>query len=163
MACILTGQGVARVHRPTSQELSLQDRSSPNGGHLFRPQFKLILQRSPGYSFLAPQFLRQSGRVQNRSPLRLGKSTGLILHSLAASISLSLLLRSPGLPFIVPGYHESFHWASFVNFLKTVGLESSFQYLRETISGGFRGQRCSTTVGSLLRLVLAHLQVPLRV
>ena len=56
--------------------------------------------------FSGAAFSQQSGRVLNRSPLRLGTSTGLILHSLAASLSLSHLLRSPGLPFIVPGYLE---------------------------------------------------------
>ena len=65
------------------------------------------------------------------------------------------------LPFL--GNLESFHWASFVNFPEAVVLESSFQFLRETTSGGFRGLRCSTTARSPLRLALAHHQVPLHV
>ena len=51
-----TEHGVARVHRRASQDLSLQDSSSPNGGHFLRPQFPYVHKRSLGYSFLAPHF-----------------------------------------------------------------------------------------------------------
>ena len=56
MAYARTGQGVAYVFGTTSQDLSLQDSSSPNGGHVLRPQVQHVNQRSLWYSFLAPLF-----------------------------------------------------------------------------------------------------------
>ena len=54
--------------------------------------------------FSGAAFSRQSSRVQNRSPVRLGKSTGLILRSLDARLFLSLHPPSPGFLSVVPGY-----------------------------------------------------------